>query len=69
MSCESLVYVRFGVGEGSIRVCFVMSIDLLQILAFGVSIRQSNWLAFDVVILTSSFGLFYSKVIIPNTLF
>jgi hypothetical protein len=54
--------VQFGVNEGPMRVWFVRSIDLLQMLAVGVLIRESNWLAFDEAISTSSFGLVYRKV-------
>jgi hypothetical protein len=54
--------VRSGNGEGPVRVWSVRSAIFLQILAFGVLIRGSSWLTFDAAILTSSFGLFYSKV-------
>ena len=54
--------VRSGTSEGPVRVCFVISADLLQILAFDVLIRGSSWLAFDAAILTSSFGPHYNNV-------
>jgi hypothetical protein len=61
--------VQFGVNEGPMRVWFVRSIDLLQMLAVGVLIRESNWLAFDEAISTSSFGLVYRRFGIFDTRF
>jgi hypothetical protein len=54
--------IRSGVSEGPARVWCARSIDPLQVLAFCVLIRGSNWLAIDATILTSSFGLLYNEV-------
>jgi len=57
--------VQFGrssINEGPVIIWSIRSVVLLQILAFGVLIRGSNWLAFDVVISNFSFGIFFSKV-------
>ena len=47
--------VRFGTGEGHLRVCVARFVGPLQILVVGLSIKENNWLTFGAATSSSSF--------------
>lgn len=63
LALSYLYDVRSNVGEGPIRLWYVKFDLLFHVFAIGVLIRGGTWLAFDTVILTSCFGMFYHKVL------
>ena len=61
-TCPYLDNIGYGVAKGPVRTWFVRSVGPLHILAVIVFILGISWLTFDVMIKTSSFGLFDNKV-------